>query len=207
MSDHISQEQMRSFGMNENDDDSLLSRRAILKNGLLFMAAGSVLMPGMAQAASIELPETGAFNISFRNQHTGESFSGTYRVGNKYLPEAFDQINSVLRDFRANEVFPIDPRVIDIIFMVCEKTGRTNDTLEVLSGYRSPKTNAKLSRVSTGVAKNSLHMTGQALDFRLPGYSTRKLKQVAYSVRGGGVGYYPGSNFVHVDTGKVRHWG
>lgn len=209
MFDHILQGQIRSFDMKQNNSEetSPLSRRAVLKNGLLFMAAGSVFVPGLAHATAIELPKTGAFNVAFRNQHTGESFSGTYRVGNKYLPEAFDQINNVLRDFRVNEVFPIDPRVIDIIFMVREKAGRSNDTLEVLSGYRSPKTNARLRRVSTGVAKNSLHMTGQALDFRLPGYSSRKLKQVAYSVRGGGVGYYPSSNFVHVDTGKVRHWG
>lgn len=181
------------------------ARRMVLKNGLLLLAAGGIIAPGTAQAAAVGLPKSGTFDISFRNQHTGESFSGTYRVGNKYLPESFDRINEVLRDFRTNEIFPIDPRVIDILFMVREKSG-IKGPVEILSGYRSPKTNARLSRVSTGVAKNSLHMTGQAIDFRLPGYSTGKANRIACNLRAGGVGYYPKSNFVHVDTGRVRHW-
>jgi uncharacterized protein YcbK (DUF882 family) len=185
-------------------DDVTLSRREIIK-ATLWGIAGSALLPTVANASVLRMPNVGAFNISFRNQHTGEIFSGAYRVGDKYLPEAFDQINHVLRDFRNNEVFPIDPRVIDIMYMTRKKTG-IEAPLEVLSGYRSPSTNAKLSRVSTGVAKNSLHMTGQAVDFRLPGYSTRRLQNVAVSLQAGGVGYYKGSNFVHVDTGRIRHW-
>jgi uncharacterized protein YcbK (DUF882 family) len=180
-----------------------VSRRKFLKAGLIGL--GSTLALPSAAHAAIKLPGTGSFDISFSNQHTGEKFSGTYRVGDKYLPDAFDEINKVLRDFRANEVFPIDPRVIDIIYMVKEKTER-NDILEVLSGYRSPKTNDRLRKAGNGVAKNSLHMTGQALDFRLPGFSTRKLTNLAANLKAGGVGFYSGSNFVHVDTGRVRRW-
>lgn len=184
-----------------------LNRREILKTGLTgFLGALPLVLLGPeVKAATLALPGTGAFDISFRNQHTGETFSGTYRVGSKYLPEAFEQINVVLRDFRTSDIFPIDPRVIDILYMIRKKAGRQGP-FEILSGYRSPKTNAMLSRVSTGVAKNSLHLTGQAIDLRLPGYSTRKIRDVARGLRAGGVGYYPKSNFVHVDTGKVRHW-
>ncbi|MBU0859554.1 MAG: DUF882 domain-containing protein, partial [Alphaproteobacteria bacterium] len=116
------------------------------------------------------------------------------------------RINIVLRDFRRNEVYPIDPRVIDILYMVRAKTGSQGGTFEVLSGYRSPKTNAMLRKASGGVAKNSLHLTGQAIDIRMDGINTRKLNEVAKSLDAGGVGYYPRSNFVHLDTGRVRHW-
>jgi uncharacterized protein YcbK (DUF882 family) len=155
--------------------------------------------------AATKMPGEGAYKVSFRNAHTGDSFNGVYRVGNKYLPEAFDRINYVLRDFRTGEDYPIDPRSIDILYLVQRKTGR-NAPLEVLSGYRSPRTNNMLRNASSGVARNSLHMTGQAIDFRMGGYSTMRLRDIAIDLRAGGVGYYPRSDFVHVDTGKVRHW-
>ncbi|MBU0799400.1 MAG: DUF882 domain-containing protein [Alphaproteobacteria bacterium] len=165
-----------------------------------------MMTPMPVEAARLAMPDAGRFQIAFRNQHTGESFNGTYRVGNKYLPDAFKRINIVLRDFRRNEVYPIDPRVIDILYMVRAKTGSQGGTFEVLSGYRSPKTNAMLRKASGGVAKNSLHLTGQAIDIRMDGINTRKLNEVAKSLDAGGVGYYPRSNFVHLDTGRVRHW-
>jgi uncharacterized protein YcbK (DUF882 family) len=147
----------------------------------------------------------GARKISFRNSHTGETFSGVYRVGDKYLPDAFERINIVLRDFRSNELFPIDPRAIDIIYSVHQMTDRV-DPYEILSGYRCPKTNAGLRKHGEGVAKNSLHMTGQAIDLRLPGFNTKQIRNIAVSLKAGGVGYYPKSDFVHMDTGDVRIW-
>lgn len=187
-----------------------LNRRDILKAGLTGFLGSLVpmaLLTGPAQAATggMGLPGNGNFNIAFTNQHTGESFSGTYRVGNKYLPGAFDRINYVLRDFRTGDVFPIDPRVMDILYMAHRRTG-TRAPFEVLSGYRSPKTNAMLARTTSGVAQNSLHLTGQAIDVRLADYSTRRLRDTAIGLRAGGVGYYPDSNFVHMDTGRIRHW-
>jgi uncharacterized protein YcbK (DUF882 family) len=155
--------------------------------------------------AAMRMPESGAFKINFRNSHTGDSFNGVYRVGNKYLPDAFDRINHVMRDFRTGEEFPIDPRALDILYMVQQRTGQRTQ-IDVLSGYRSPKTNLMLRNASTGVAKNSLHMVGQAIDLRIPGFATRRVRDVAIDLRAGGVGYYPRSDFVHVDTGKIRHW-
>lgn len=185
-----------------------LSRRSLLRGGLwggLALGLGA-MTPLPVEAARLAMPESGRFQISFRNQHTGESFNGTYRVGNKYLPDAFKRINIVLRDFRRNEIYPIDPRVIDILYMVRAKTGTQSGSYEVLSGYRSPKTNAMLRASTGGVARNSLHLTGQAIDVRMDGVNTRRLNEVAKSLNAGGVGYYPRSNFVHLDTGRVRHW-
>jgi uncharacterized protein YcbK (DUF882 family) len=146
-----------------------------------------------------------SWRVAFRQAHTGESFNGVYRVGDKYLPDAFERLNYVLRDFRTGQIFPMDPRVVDIISILQAKTG-LRQPMEVLSGYRSPKTNAKLRHASTGVARNSFHMYGQAIDLRQPGMRTGKLRDIARSLRAGGVGYYPKSDFVHVDTGKVRSW-
>ncbi len=184
-----------------------VTRRDIIKAGVL----GGLLLPALASgpvqaAARLAIPPgAGALKVFFRNQHTGESFNGVYRIGNRYMPEAFEQINAVLRDFRTGEIFPIDPRVMDIIFALRDKTNN-NTPFEVLSGYRSPKTNAMLAKHSEGVASNSLHMTGQAIDIRMPGFSTKKLSDLGYSLRAGGVGYYAKSNFVHLDTGKIRRW-
>lgn len=184
-----------------------ITRRDILKAGVL----GGLLLPALVSspasaATRIVFPSgRGATAIAFRNQHTGESFNGVYRVGDRYLPDAFEQINVILRDFRTGEAFPVDPRVIDILFSIRDRIG-TNAPFEVLSGYRSPKTNAYLRQVGGGVARNSLHMTGQAIDVRLPGYSTRRLSDVAANLKVGGVGYYKQSDFVHIDTGQVRRW-
>lgn len=189
---------------NENmSEDFNAGRRNILKYGM----AGVI---GAAIPLTLGEEAFGARNlatrrVSFSQYHTGESFSGVYRVGNKYLPEAFERLNYVLRDHRTSEIFPMDPRVIDIISLIQEKSER-DKPLEILSGYRSPRTNAMLRGASTGVAKNSLHMYGQAIDVRMPGYSTRKLRSHARSLRAGGVGFYAKSDFIHVDTGKVRSW-
>lgn len=187
---------------NTTNEKENLSRREILRMGAAGFIAG--LMPFTFVEEAVAAKHS-AWRVAFRNAHTGESFSGVYRVGDKYLPDAFDRINYVLRDFRTGEVFPMDPRVIDLMVMIHDKSNSKNP-FEVLSGYRSPKTNAKLRKASTGVARNSFHMYGQAIDLRIPGYRTSKVRNIAQSLRGGGVGYYSKSNFVHIDTGKVRFW-
>ncbi len=187
---------------------SSVSRRKFLGLGALAagtIAASSIIPPASAAIMSRGGRFDGARKISFRNSHTGETFSGVYRVGDKYLPDAFERINVVLRDFRSNEMFPIDPRVIDIIHAVHGLTQR-DEPYEVLSGYRCPKTNAGLRQHGEGVAKNSLHMTGQAIDLRLPGFATKQIRTLAVSLKAGGVGYYPKSDFVPMDTGDVRTW-
>ncbi len=187
-------------------DSAICTRRHVLQSGLI---AGAGLLAAGAfnpvEAAALRTLQEGTKVLKFHNVHTGENFSGEYKVGGRYLPDAFAEINHVLRDFRTGEEFPIDPRVMDIMCMIKEHTG-TNNSFEILSGYRSPKTNKMLQTRTQGVAKNSLHMTGQAVDIRMPGFSTRQLREIARQLHAGGVGYYPKSGFVHVDTGKVRTW-
>ncbi len=195
---------INSFFNASTSDDALLSqRRTFLKMGLAGIVGAAV--PFISVKNVLAASSSSAWNISFRNMHTGESFSGVYRVGDKYLPDAFERLNYVLRDFRTNEVFPMDPHIIDILSIITRKID-TTDSYEILSGYRSPKTNSMLGKRSGGVAKNSFHMYGQALDIRIPGYSTKAIRNIAKSIKAGGVGYYPRSNFVHIDTGKVRSW-
>ena len=187
------------------DQGISLDRRDILKMGLAgFVATATPLILASSAQPAYAARNT-SWRTSFHNAHTGESFNGVYRVGNKYLPDAFERISYVLRDFRTGEVFPMDPRVIDIVTAVQQKAGQSGP-VEILSGYRSPKTNAGLRKASSGVAKNSFHMYGQAIDLRIPGYKTSGVRNIALGVKAGGVGYYPKSNFVHVDTGRVRSW-
>ena len=178
-----------------------INKRQLLKTGGLGLLAAAVpIIPARSALAGFK-----SFSINFRHGHTGESFSGVYRVGDRYLPEAFERLNYVMRDFRTGEVFPMDPHILDVLTIIHKKTG-INRPMEVLSGYRSPKTNAMLRKASTGVAKNSFHMYGQAIDFRLPYFNTSQLRTIAREMKVGGVGYYPKSDFVHIDTGKVRSW-
>ena len=195
--------------MIENEEQNV-SRRNFLKSGFLTagVAAAGLILPGTdAFAAALAQPaiSKGGREISFVNSHTGERFSGEYWSTEKYLPDAFREIKNVMRDHRTDEIFPIDPRLIDILFVLQHKLGNRH-AFEILSGYRSPKSNAILRKVSYGVAKKSLHMQGQAVDIRLQGTSLSGLRRSAMTLQAGGVGYYPRSQFVHIDTGRVRHW-
>jgi len=193
---------------NSEKDDIDVNRRSFLGMGAATLAGvvvPAVVAPASAANFKSGVISKGARRLSFRNAHTGESFSGVYRVGDKYLPEAFQQINTVMRDFRTNQVYPMDPRVMDIIYTVQRLSGRRTP-FEILSGYRSPKTNTMLRNSSTGVAKKSLHMEGRAVDLRMDGFSTKRLRDLAVSLRAGGVGYYSRSDFIHIDSGDVRSW-
>lgn len=179
-----------------------LDRRRVLGLGLAG-ALASIVPLGFAKPA--EAAANKSWRVVFRHTHTGESFNGVYRVGNKYLPDVFERMNYVLRDFRTGEVFPMDPRVIDLLAIVQRKAAQ-KQPVDILSGYRSPKTNNRLNHETSGVAKNSLHMYGQALDLSIKGYDSRRLQKIALNLNAGGVGYYPKSGFVHMDTGAVRSW-
>jgi uncharacterized protein YcbK (DUF882 family) len=144
-------------------------------------------------------------SLSFYNIHTREHLETSYRVNGKLVRPAMQQINYILRDFRTGEIKPIDPNLLDLLYRIVIKVN-PRSPISIISGYRCPRTNAALRRVTTGVAKNSLHMKGRAIDIRIPGYRTADLRQLAISFRRGGVGYYPASNFVHLDTGPVRTW-
>ncbi len=125
-----------------------------------------------------------------------------------YQPDALKQIDHILRDFRANEIKPIDPVLLDLLHEL-GGTLETDQPFHIISGYRSPHTNTLLRErggATTGVASRSLHMVGKAIDIRVPGVKLDHLRGAARSLKLGGVGYYPSSNFVHLDTGRVRYW-
>ncbi len=137
--------------------------------------------------------------------HTGEKLSVAYFADGDYRREGLEKINRFLRDFRTQDQHPIDPNVLDVLHDLCSVTVGKGE-FQIISAYRSPKTNAMLSSKSSGVAGKSLHMRGQAIDIRLPGCDTARLRDAALDLGRGGVGYYKSSDFVHVDTGRVRRW-
>lgn len=143
--------------------------------------------------------------VSFRNLHTGEVFTGPFKLGTEYIPEAFEKLSHVLRDHRTGDTHAMDPKLLEIMHMIDMKAQQDSGFV-VLSGYRSPRTNRMLARNTDGVAENSYHMKGQAIDLRIPGYRTENVKEIARGLGLGGVGFYRGSDFVHLDTGPVRFW-
>ncbi|TYP00283.1 uncharacterized protein YcbK (DUF882 family) [Geothermobacter ehrlichii] len=144
--------------------------------------------------------------LSLHNLHTGERLRNVpYCVKGTYQVDVLAELNHLLRDYRTGEVTTIDPRLFDLLYLTESNLGVCTE-IEVISGYRSPATNALLRRRSKGVAKNSLHMQGRAIDIRLPGCGLKRLHRAAVELRLGGVGYYPKSNFVHLDTGRFRLW-
>ena len=143
--------------------------------------------------------------LRFDHTHTGEKLAVTYTAGDRYLPSALLEINRFLRDFRTGEAHAIDPKLLDQLYQLTAVTG-SSAPFEVISGYRSSATNTVLRAHSTGVASQSLHLEGRAIDIRLAGVSIADLRDAAVSLRAGGVGFYPDSKFVHVDTGRVRRW-
>jgi uncharacterized protein YcbK (DUF882 family) len=144
-------------------------------------------------------------SVALYNSHTGESLNAIYWVQGEYLPESLSAVDRVLRDHRTDEIKPIDPQVLDLLHAINEELGCPHP-FYIISAYRSPTTNAYLRFMSRRVAEHSLHMDGKAVDLRLPGWASYTLRRVAVELRMGGVGYYPRSDFVHVDVGPVRYW-
>ncbi|MGB2716064.1 MAG: DUF882 domain-containing protein [Vicinamibacterales bacterium] len=182
-----------------------LNRRRFLGIGAAATAAALIASRAQAAAAPKAAPER---LLSFFNTHTGERLKTSYCCGGVYQPEALKEINHILRDFRANEIKPIDPKLLDLLHEL-GGTLETDQPFHIISGYRSPQTNAMLRERGgshTGVASHSLHMDGKAIDIRVPGVNLDQVRAAARSLKLGGVGYYPSSNFVHVDTGRVRFW-
>ena len=147
----------------------------------------------------------GPRSLRFVHTHTGESLTAAYFDGSAYDAASLSDVNHLLRDFRTGESHLMDPQLLDILYDLQVLADR-DAPFEVISGYRSPATNAMLHRVSNGVAEHSQHLLGKAIDVRLSGYSTRQLSDHARALARGGVGFYASSNFVHIDTGRVRNW-
>ncbi|MEE9494268.1 MAG: DUF882 domain-containing protein [Gammaproteobacteria bacterium] len=180
------------------------SRRRFLRSATgLLLTAGT--LPTLARARTSIGAEKDRI-LQFHNLHTGEKIRATIWAEGEYQMDELQQINTVLRDFRTGDVHPIDRELLEMLCSLQEKV-QIAGPFNVISGYRSPATNEKLRTKSSGVAKKSFHMQGRAIDINLPGCDLSSLCDAAVSLQKGGVGYYPKSNFIHVDTGRVRRWG
>jgi uncharacterized protein YcbK (DUF882 family) len=179
---------------------SVPSRRGFL--GAAVCAAAGVLLPRSASASASALePRV----LRFDHLHTGEKLAIEYWKGGTYEAEGLQAINHLMRDFRTGDVHAMDPSLLDLLHDLADQTG-TRRPYEIISAYRSPATNKALHANSDGVANKSLHLRGQAIDIRLGDVRLKDLQRAALASRRGGVGYYPESNFVHVDTGRIRAW-
>lgn len=148
------------------------------------------------------------YELRLHHLHTGEDIDVVYRVGDQYIPSAIAALNHFLRDHRTQDVSHYDPREFDVLHSVLARLGRQGSVIDIVCGYRTPWSNNFLRTRSaeTGVAQHSQHMLAKAIDIRVPGVPTRRLRDAALSLGAGGVGYYPVSQFVHVDVGPVRQW-
>ncbi len=178
---------------------SLISRRAFITG--LASTAGLLAVSPVLAAVAPSLQRT----LSFHHTHTGERAEITYWRDGEYLAENLKALDHLLRDHRTGEQAHIDPDLLDTLYALQLKLGEPGE-VEIISAYRSPKTNEMLRSKSGGVAKRSLHMQGRAIDIRVCGCDLKRLRKTALSLKAGGVGYYPKSNFIHVDTGRVRYW-
>ena len=178
---------------------SVCTRRSFISAGTS-LATSLLLLPLQSLANSQQERK-----LNLHNTHTGESASVVYWAEGKYLTAGKQEIDEILRDHRTDEIYPIDTNLLDLLYLLrADVQGKR--AFEIISGYRSPATNAGLRKNSTGVAKRSYHMQGKAIDIRLPGCDLKKLHTAAMVMRAGGVGYYPGSDFIHVDVGPYRSW-
>ncbi|MDB5405700.1 MAG: hypothetical protein JWL84_612 [Rhodospirillales bacterium] len=164
------------------------------------IVAPAIIRPAEAARRPLEMR-----SLMLDNLHTGERLNTVYWADGHYVPEALRRINWVLRDHHSDEVHEIEPPLIELLARLHQRLA-TREPFQVLSGYRSPATNAMLAATTEGVAGNSLHIQGMAVDLRVPGRALVKVHRAAMMMQAGGVGYYPRSDFVHVDAGRVRYW-
>ena len=189
----------------ESESTIVRPRRSFLRRAGAGIGAAALLgAGGMAGVARAEVPEERRLRMV--NDHTGEHLDIVYYTHGMYVDESLAAIDHLMRDRRANEERVMDRHLLDDLVRLHASLG-TEEPLHLLSGYRTPATNAKLRKRSKGVAKYSLHMEGRAADIHVPGIRTRDLHEAAVAMQAGGVGYYRRSGFVHVDTGRVRQWG
>lgn len=185
---------------------SPMRRRLVRTTAIALLGAGAargaIAMPRRASGDAAD----DLARLAFVNTHTGEALDVVYREGGRYLTDALSDIDRVLRDHRSGDVHPIDRALLDQLTLLGSLLGTGGRPFHVISGYRSPRTNAMLAARSGGVATRSLHLSGRAIDIRMPGVPLSTLHRAALGMQAGGVGYYARSNFVHLDTGRVRRW-
>ena len=186
-----------------------LALLALITAGTVPARASITLTPGEMGSPNNSVALTGQrYHLKLYHLHTGESLDVVYRIGDTYLPAAMDKLNYFLRDHRTDDQSHYDPREFDLLHNLLTRLGRPNAVVDIVCGYRTPESNEYLRTrgPNTGVARNSQHTLAKAIDIRIPGVGTRKLRDIALSLQAGGVGYYPVSQFVHVDVGPVRKW-
>jgi uncharacterized protein YcbK (DUF882 family) len=193
---------MYGSGKNYRNVLNKITRRHFLKLGVLTTAA--TLSPFTSLAALRE-PLPAEKTLCFYNIHTDERLKEVYWRRGQYVPDALQKINMIMRDYRTDEVKKIDVRLLDLLSDIYRRLD-SKQSFHIVSGYRTPLTNNYLFKHSTGVNKNSLHMYGKAVDVRVPLCDLSRLANAAKGLKSGGVGYYPDSNFVHVDIGELRTW-
>ena len=176
-------------------------RRKIITSGMV--ALGATCIPSLSWAVLIKDKPR---ELNMNNLHTGEVLHSQYFDGQIYQANELQKLNHLCRDFRQNEMIEMDKHLFDQIAAIQQIIG-TNTQVQIISGYRSPATNKMLNAKSSGVAKKSHHMQGKAIDFRLEGVKLTDVRKAALTLKAGGVGYYPRSNFIHIDTGQFRSWG
>ncbi|MGA8037454.1 MAG: DUF882 domain-containing protein [Candidatus Acidiferrales bacterium] len=176
------------------------------------LAACAMLAPSGVRAQAIAKPlvpvsaKSEDHSLALFNTHTNERLTIIYRHGDTYVPTALAKLDYFLRDHNTNEVRHFDPHLYDILSDLTAAVGHPGEEIDIVCGYRTPATNAALRAHTEGVAKNSLHIQAEAIDLRMPGVNTLKLRKAALALARGGVGYYPHSDFIHVDVGRVRQW-
>jgi uncharacterized protein YcbK (DUF882 family) len=185
-----------------------ISRRLWVAGATLFLIApsGARAQSGGASSQQSSSQVSQNHRLLLYNTHTGERIELVYRRGDQYIPGALAKLDYFLRDHRTGDVHRFDPRLYDILSDLTLAIGHPGGEIDIVCGYRTSSTNESLRAHTTGVAKNSLHIRAEAIDLRMPGVDTLKLRKAALALRRGGVGYYPHSDFIHIDTGRVRQW-
>jgi len=184
--------------MSDYGAPTIVTRRRFLTSALCGVASLALPVPSLAGLY-------GQRTVSFVNTHTGDKLNVAYFKNGLYDQVGLSRVAMLLRDHRSGDVHGIDPLLLDTLFEL-QVLNEHDKPYEVISGYRSPLTNARLKHETNGVATNSLHMQGRAIDIRVSGVKTKKLRDLALQMGRGGVGYYASSNFLHLDTGRVRNW-
>jgi uncharacterized protein YcbK (DUF882 family) len=188
-------------GCKGDKSEDMLRRLLLLASMSGFLAV--VLQTPTATAADAPAQE---YRLRLFHTHTNERIDIVYRRGNEYVPDAVERLDEFLRDHRTGDVKRLDERLFDLLHDLTASLGRAETEINIVCGYRTPWSNEFLRRTTVGVASHSLHMEGEAIDIRIPGVPTAELRDAALALHRGGVGFYPKSQFVHVDVGRVRRW-
>jgi uncharacterized protein YcbK (DUF882 family) len=179
-----------------------LRRRGFVRRTAVLALGAFAARPVLANLSSAHAGER---SLSFYNTHTGESLRAVYWAQGQYVPDSLSEINRILRDHYSGDITAMAPQLLELAHALRRALG-TDAPVHIISGYRSPQTNAMLAARSGGVAKHSMHLEGAAIDLRVPGRDLQNVHRAALALRGGGVGYYARSDFVHIDIGRVRRW-